>query len=501
MGCRLLALALTLLLLAVASPTRAGQPAGPEILAERIRAEIGAGGARAERALAALRELRDPALKPLFAQLATGPLPEQRRHGILGRAELETPPQLDPFMLGQAIEAQERLAIVESGRREGLLSDEGVRELLTRTDLGPALETYLRLLDAGAGGTLDAARIGALTTENAKDPRATARIALLSMGLDPGVGGPLPAPLSDWLAAPTNEARAHLAQALSDVAHAGWAPAAPFVEATIASRAQDPILRAAAVRALLAIDPERASPAWIEAFDEPEAGYADRLRLALVLLDADDAPQAALERLAANDDTLLRAMGRAAMGLKNADPAPAIDLAAQAYAPAAAWLVRAALESDPDTGRATLTALIDQVAGASAANWDLNEQFIRAAEALALIDADAFLDRLRRATEAGDLRTEKVLLLGALRPAGQAVCAGASGAASNDPECRALAAIALGRSHEGAPTAVMTDLLREVAEGRGGLHPARRVQAAWLALRLSGDERLALARILAPDPS
>jgi hypothetical protein len=41
--------------------------------------------------------------------------------------------------------------------------------------------------------------------------------------------------------------------------------------------------------------------------------------------------------------------------------------------------------------------------------------------------------------------------------------------------------------------------LRRIAAGRELLPPAMRVQAAWLALCAAGQEREALARVLAPD--
>lgn len=93
------------------------------------------------------------------------------------------------------------------------------------------------------------------------------------------------------------------------------------------------------------------------------------------------------------------------------------------------------------------------------------------------------------------------MLLGALRPGGESVCPLALGAASADPECQALAMIAAARATDGAGAPELVEKLRAVAGGEGALHAARRVQAAWLALRLTGDERLALARILAPAPS
>lgn len=500
MGMGVLARILTLVALVTASTALAGyEPTASERLAEQIREGIADGGAGAERSLMALRELRDPALRPLFSQLAAGPGAELRRNGVLGRAELDSPAKLDPFLLMQIVSPEERLSIVEAARRQGLLSDDSVRDLLARSDLSPAMEIYLRLAAAGAGDPVDAERAAALLAGSIAHLPTEARAALLVMEASPAETMPEPLPL--LISEDTPLSRAALVTILNDAARLRLRGSAPLAEAVLAASGEDALLRAAAIDVLLAVAPERATSAWTNAFEADSAEYADRLRLALLAIEARDATDEVLERLGASNDALLGALGRAALGIRQNDPAPILALIETRYTQALAWLVRQTKVMEPSTAERTLLAIIDLTPDLPAGNWELADQPVRAAEALAALRPEAYLERFRRAVDQRDLRTEQAMLLGALRPQGAAVCPGVLAAASTNPECQALAAIAAARSAEGDQAASLTELLRAIAAGEGGLHPARRVQAAWLALRLSGEERLALARILAPAPS
>ena len=491
-----LTLALMLVFLAAASLARAGrQPTPPELLAERIREEIAAGGPRADRALAALRELRDPALRPLFSQLAAGPLAEQRWHGTLGRAELETPPTLDPFLLAKLPTPEEQLVVVEAAWREGLLTIEGVRDLLARNDLAVPVEVFLRLADASRGTPTDRARIQELSAKSPLGPRTRARLSLLALEGAGGTGAPLPEDLGSMLNSGDLESLSGLTAALDDAAQFPLRGALPLAEAALVSMRSEPLVRAAALRTVLAIDPARAEAEWIAAFDEPTYGFAERLRLALIAVHEPDAPQAMLDRMVASEEPLIASIGEAALGLQRGEVDAALRLVSSRYLQALVWLVGRSEQMVSADAETTLLAVIDLAAETPGSNWELTEQIIRAAEALAKRNPELFLSRMRRAVEADDRRTEQVMLLGALRPSGMGVCPLTLGAASVDPECQALAMIAAARATDGAGAPELVERLQAVAGGEGALHAAR------LALRLTGDERLALARILAPDPS
>lgn len=496
------ALALILVLLAATSLVRAAhQPTPPELLAERIRDEIAAGGPRADRALAALRELRDPALRPLFSQLAAGPHPEQRWHGALGRAELETPPTLDPFLLAKLPTPEEQLVVVEAAWREGLLTIEGVRDLLARNDLAPPVEVFLRLADASTGAPTDPKRIAELAATSPLGLRTRARLSLLTLEGERDAAAALPEDLAALLTSGDMDSLGALTAALDDAAQLPLNGAMPLAAAALAALKSEPLVRAAALRAMLAIDPPRAEAGWIDAFEDPTYGFAERLRLALIAVHEPQSPEPVLERLRASDEPLIAAIGDAALGLRRGEVDAAVRLVNLRYLQALSWLVARAGEMESADAEVTLLAVIDLAERTPTSSWEQTEQMIRAAEALAARNPELFLARMRRAVEANDRRTEQVMLLGALRPAGEGVCPQTLGAASADPECQALAMIAAARATDGASAPELVERLQAVAGGDGALHAARRVQAAWLALRLTGDERLALARILAPDPS
>ncbi len=486
-------------ILGVSAGASAQDAGSPDQLAERIRAEIIAGDERSERSLAALRELRDPALKPLFGQLAAGATPIMRRNGALGRAELESPSKLDPFLIAKIPTPEEQLVVLEAALRQELLDVAAAKDLLGRTGLHPAVDVYLRLFLAGAG---DPAPPAPATTAGADalSQLTIARGELL--GMQTSDTTEMPPTLAATLADSTGAARARLLTLLDDVARLRLEKATSLAIAAQRAKSDDALVSAAAVQALLANASDRAARAWLDAFESPEAGLADRLRLALLGLAAPGSPATIADRLATAEEPLIRSLGIAAVGLREGRIDGAMELIELRYALGVAWLLDAVEGVDDAIAIPLLEAVIAATsAEESASNWEFREEGVRAAEELAERAPDRFLALISEASSEGDIRTQHTMLLGAIRPGGGAVGARLGEVALSDAESSALAAIARGRATTGEPARDLLDALRSVAAGRGALHPARRVQAAWLALRLAGDDRAALARILAPSPS
>jgi hypothetical protein len=121
------------------------------------------------------------------------------------------------------------------------------------------------------------------------------------------------------------------------------------------------------------------------------------------------------------------------------------------------------------------------------------------ARALARDDKGAARELIDAALASEDARVVEVLLTAFLEIDPVAVWAPDAVPAMPDRRTDALAALLVARATGGADLSEpQIESLRRIAGGRELLPPAMKVQAAWLALCATGQDREALARVLAP---
>ncbi|MEO0587738.1 MAG: hypothetical protein AAF078_08875, partial [Planctomycetota bacterium] len=128
-----------------------GQPS-PKASARRLIAQamqVDPDGGHNAR-LRALRHLRDPALQPLFAALAMHPEPALAVHGILGLAELESPPRLDIARVAAIDNPLLQAELVSVALDAGMVEPAARDALLDWADLAPGIRLllYIRTLDS-----------------------------------------------------------------------------------------------------------------------------------------------------------------------------------------------------------------------------------------------------------------------------------------------------------------------------------------------------------------
>lgn len=477
----------------------------------------------------ALRSLRDPALAPLFANLARAGTPAQRSQGILGLAELTADPPRErarrattsggvDLLLVRRIEASgERAAILDSAMDQGLLSVAQAQDVARWPDLDPptlvAVAAYLRRNSDTAPQML--ARELALRPEIGPGTRGALILALSSGGQREGLL--MIERRSRDLVKP--EHRAELLAILGEARRGELAAAHDIAAAALARVQDDPLVRDEAARLMLLIRPSSPqSQRQMLAGLEASADLGQRLRVALAVLEAaavhsgagerldvQRIPYVLYERLGQDADPLIRAIGAAVAALVE-QPAQAGEsleaLVETAHAPS----IRRLLERDERLPQEPRARLLSAVVRAER-GWETlehRELMMMAAERL-MRSPDAVWRRcLATALARRQATAVSFMLLAALRSGeshGAAiaqVAQQAGGWPSQHTADIATLVLAADLARRGERIdAASAERAAALAGGAHQLTAGLRAQAAWIALRATNQDRAALARILA----
>lgn len=447
--------------------------------------------------LNALRLLHDPGLRPLFQSLAESAHPQLRIHGVLGCAEIDPAHHVDTFLLRRIKSPIEQAYLFGQAARQDLVGVEQCREILAWSELAPELEVQARSRLLALGEPADVERLAALSQNGSAPIAAMAGLLLMHAGK-----ADLAQPSIDrFFASPVAAVRGVLPTILQYVRREKLTGGAPFVERAMESTADDPRSHMECALTLLTIAPTRGVDIWSEGFAQA-TDQAERIFWALAALDASDTapPELYDPLLAPGAGELLNAMGRAGRAVaSHTDAADALAaLVRQNHGPSIVWAAHAVetlpAEQRPRADRALISVALES----PRSNLGLRAALAPAAARLAESEPRALADLIRESAERADDALCQSLLAGALRSNSSAPPLPDSTTRWPSAPCRSLATLVRARfTLELTPEE--QESLRLVALG-SDLSRLFRVQAAWLALKHSGQDRVCLAKVLAPDP-
>ncbi len=468
----------------------------------QVRSRTGPGGQRLtavrDDLLNALRQLRDPKLKPLFAELAASKRPDFRRHGILGLAELDPEKRLNVLLVAKLETPSEQAAILRAAMVSDLVKPDQITEILAWPGLEPYVELVLRLRLLSTGQATDAARFRELAKAESAPTAVMARLCLAQTG-DTEAALDAFTRLNELEPEPR---AALMALTLEVIRNEKMDKAAPYITSFSAEAEPSFAFRAEVIRTLQVIAPDIGAAEWLKAYSSAQ-GLADRLKFALLAMDAaEQATPAMCDALEAGEGSgLLKLIGAAvrAVATKKPDPAPEfIALAAQNYRAATAWVLDRVAKLSDDQRVGVASAIIVQTEEARSRGESVPDTVVGAAAAIAEVRPAALTPLLRRACERNDAVMSQALFAGMLRTGTAPAWAAGERFAWSDPSVEALAELYDSRTRPDALSdAARRERLRKIGTGRGDLPDVFKVQAAWLALVAEGREREALARVLA----
>lgn len=455
--------------------------------------------------LVALRQLRDPSLRPFFQSLVQGEHWSIQVDGMLGLAELSSTQRVDPFLLSQLKGEEDRATAIAAALRLGMIGAEEATTMLTWEDLSPRDQVLLHAEILRRGGPIDAARLGRLAAH--RNDHVAALASFILAGSGSGGDAALAAFRQRFAALPERERNALLASVVPIVSDFNLAASAPFLAEVVADATLPADIRNATIAALLRVAPQRGYEAWRAAV-AGDSSQANRVRLALVLLAVETIlpkePAAPLRRNAEPLDPLLGRLADALDAIASGgDAAPVLrDLVSTRHRPSMSAVMDAATRLDARTRTSVLLAYADLLA--LPARRELSpaaiELCLAALAELATLDPSAVGARLALLAD-GSERDEELqnFLMLAL-------------AAANTPEAAAVAAAnreRLGRRAASIALVLMArhnvgidpNTIRElgvIASGGGRVDRPYQIQAAWLFAKYSGKGDQAIAAALTP---
>lgn len=505
--------------------------------------------------LRALRRLRDPALEPLFSHLSERSDPLLAGHGLLGAAECSGA-GFNLLMLRRVPQASVRSAVAARAVEDGLLTPDDLIDLIRWPELDEATIVFAAgaLATGPSASFIPRARLQELALRGTGASSLLACVILSQIGGGAGGGGgggggsdqEIVARMREHLESlhtmPSETLRAVIGRIGSQRLTSGLS-----VLRAAFDRGGDWGTRAEALRGLLILAPEdegtqqRFLTAYREALPRPSAGASGgaareedlgaRIRLALFAGEAvvesggDPArlPASIREALSSDPDALVADIGRLIgafeVGCGSREDA-ARSLIEHRHAPGASLALRLGAALGPEALNRLRRVVLEGVdRDAPVAYGLLGEQVARD---LLLSCPGSVRELLERALGEGNAVLVRTLLLGGILAGSDRERTGAILEALDDERlnaavrltwqdrdaARALRTMMLGMSAVSAMTSAggttpleprpdLSQTLGRIALGEGALPASVRVQAAWLSLRLSGQDRAALARLLA----
>lgn len=443
--------------------------------------------------LAALRQLRDANLRPLFEHLVHADDWQMQVHAVLGLAELSPNSALDPGPipdLGPV--AQE--AVIANAIDLDLLDADAMRSLLVTGRLEPVPHMLLmgELLLLG-----ETAEEGQLREWAANDDL---RLAAMASCLLAKLGDVEPlAAYADRLAELAAAQRTqNLLLALEMVRQYKVEPAADWVASLLNEDEHSEVVYRG-VLTLIELDRGRGLQAWREQIRN-SSSHSLKVRYALLLLACDASiPAETFATLDDDDDRLIDTLvqlGRAKDG--QGDLAAAyINLFSLGHRRSVDWAMTSLKSIGPETSQPVYGFLIDRLAEDERPDQAHIDLAVRATADLGKLQLDSVLERLRSAEDDG--LTQQAILLGLFDV--------------DDPRVGQAAAelrrIGTGRADSLAlllmakhlPSLTPADLegLGLIAAGGGRVSEALETQAGWLYLKHTGRTDVVLSTILSGD--
>ncbi|MFO0829257.1 MAG: hypothetical protein U0572_14055 [Phycisphaerales bacterium] len=453
--------------------------------------------------LVSLRQLRDPALKPLFQSLVQAEYWSMQVDGVFGLAELDPKGVLDPFLLAQVKSPTDRSAAIAAAIQLGMVDRDQATAILAWENLSSRDRVLLWAEIKRRGGDVDAAAVQKLSQDQDAEIAGLAGFLLASPTATDAL-----ATVTSRLASLTPKERASALVGLAAAAATfELKSAVPFFDGVLRDTALPPDARLACVAALLSLDSERGFAAWKSAI-EGSTTQSQRVRLALALLTANftlpkgaSAPLRAIGGAGeAAPDPLIGRLADALDALASGDVHTAFPalIATRHRASLAAALV-ASKRLDTESQKATYAAFADLAAGKNddAIAATTRDLCLEALTRLATLDPNAIGARLEQAT--GDESLADLLMMSLYGAGTKEASTVADAHRATASKGSASVALLLRARHAERLTTNELEELGTIAAGGSPLDASLQIQAAWLYARHAGKADQTIAAVLAPD--
>lgn len=428
--------------------------------------------------LSALRELRDPAMQPLFYELLQHDEWQVQVHALLGLAEIDSTQGLDPWLTTQ-VDPLAREQIIPYALDMDLLSIANMKKLLEWDRLESNQRVLLSAELLHNGEPIDIEQMRTLADDNNLDIASIAALLLAELG-DKSALSAIDVRLKQ---ASSSERTQVLQQIFDAIRLYDLQSPAKWLDDTL-QEVDDESLQYWGTFTLLEIDPVQGEKHWRRNLGEMPT-YRQQVRAALQLLEAGlPMSEDAREQLGADDDELLGRLGDAATAVAKNDGVPiAMNALVDTNHPRSIeWAMRHVDMLPMEQAREVHLHLLDKLDAPKRTTPPLmTHQAIRAMSKLIEIDSATATRRLMAADD--DSMTQVAMLLGSMQSPTPELLESARtirriGASRPD----SLTLLLIARDDSPLTEQDMTQLGR-IAAGGGMIDEMRETQAAWLYLK------------------
>jgi hypothetical protein len=445
--------------------------------------------------LRALRQMRDPQLDPLFSDLVQRRHPAMKIHGILGLAEISPNRRIDLALLADIEDRGTQALLVSAAMDADLFTLDDARQLIA----WPGLDTEVKVLVAAQliseGQTVDQAVLDEAMDRDNLALRSMAALLALQAGNDEAMT--ILQELNTTQSPRRDGVRAMIIQT---AIRYEFDRLAPWALQIVDEPEVDEALAYQALRAAMQFGAEGAVERWMHRYDAA-TGEADRIRLSVLALDlADQLDPRVFEPLQRDSSQFIQLVGQAGAALASGQPATnhIIALIDQNNVLASRWALHRASELEAEQSAPLLEAMIlASASGPDRFRAQRLEHAVMAAQEL--FEKGGNEDRLRELLGKVPALTCEAMLMGLIRSSHgdpSRIIEPIEDWPSKTAESMALL---LKLKHMDPQQTLASEQLRRLSlmvRGGGGVEDPLRIQAAWVYLKRTNQDRIALATVL-----
>jgi hypothetical protein len=451
--------------------------------------------------LAALRQLRDPSLRPFFEGIIRNESWPMQVHAALALAEGSEGRKFDTsIFLHVAPEAQE--SIIATGLDLGLLDPKQLAEVLGSQNLVPMARLFALAELVSLKIEVDRAQLMELS--KSEDPHISGLASALLAQL--GDAKPFADFQAGFTSFTTPEQREQAVWLMEAFRRYKLTASAAWLKSLLAQPDLPNDMRGRAILTLLELEPEAGLQVWRKEL-ERESSYQWRTRLGLLLLaNAKSIPAETYDALRTEEsepliEQIITAGKAAASGGDQVQPL--CDLLLLGHSRTSEWVMSHLKDLPAERAAKVYEFILDRAIDPQTMQADSPALAIEAATKLFEMNPDSLLSRLQKAEDDGP--GQQTMILGLLDVTKSSPDANAKAMAvvskirrigSGKADSLVLLLIA-----KHSPTLSQADVLQlgRLAAGGGRLSDALQVQAAWLFLKHTGQIEKALTQVFAKD--
>ncbi len=443
--------------------------------------------------LRSLRQMRDPQLEPLFSDLVQRRFPTMKVHGVLGLAEISPKQRLDLALLADIEQLMTQAQLVSAALDAEMLNIDDCRQIINWPGLDPSVKVIVAAKLIGEGEKFEPKLLDEAQTSDNLGLSSMATLMKLQLG-DAAMNKPL-AELNQSDAPNRDQVRLLL---LHTAMRYKFDTIGPWALRMLDEPDLDRALSYRALRTVLMFQPAQAASHLVRRFEATD-NPAERIRLSIMALDdAAKLEPGVFQPMLQCDQKLVQQVARVGAALASKRPAhdPIVQLIGRYNVLGSRWAFKYADDLPAEQAGPIYIELI-RSAEKSPSHFRPQAMELVVMAAQKLYESGSATSTLRELFGSVDPLSREAMLMGLIRTHEGDPTKVIAGMQDWNSEFAGSLALLLRAKHgQTLDDKQMEQLSTMVRGGIRDLQDPLRIQAAWIYLKLTRQDRVALASVL-----